>query len=40
MRKTKPWFGGFQTRINKFRRLLYDLQALWENEVQCQKNNR
>jgi len=40
MQKTKPWFEGFRREVDKCRRLFYDLQASWENEVQRQKNER
>ena len=38
--KQSHGLGVFKQEVDKCRRLIYDLQALWEKEVQRQKNKR
>jgi len=38
--KLSHGLGVFEQEVDKCRRLFYDLQASWEKEVQCQKNER
>jgi hypothetical protein len=38
--KLSHGLGVFKQEVDKCRRLIYDLQALWEKEVQRQKNER
>jgi hypothetical protein len=38
--KLSHGLGVLEREVDKCRRLFYDLQASWEKEVQCQKNER